>query len=99
MICRRQIEEARVVKRATEGQETPVSREQHKGTIAHRDPLSETNEKVMGSNGLAASGEDPSADAIDAERKARRERALRAQRQQAEEAAADSESEYETVSC
>lgn len=97
VIRRRQTEEAPVVIMAVEDRASPVSREQHKGAVAHRDPLSKTNGILVGSNGLAVSTEDSSADAIDAERQARRERALRAQRQQAEEAAADSESEYDTV--
>lgn len=91
---RRQIQEAQVVLRAAD-RETPVPRDLDRE--AQLDPLSDTNGNFVGSNGPAASGADESNDNIDKKRQVRRERALRAQRQQAEEEAAVSEAEYETV--
>lgn len=94
-MCRRHIQAAQVVKSAQ--QEHAVSRDHDNGADAQRDPLSESKGGHVSSQGLPASGADLSTDAVDAERQARRERALQAQREQADQAAADSESEYESV--
>lgn len=74
-----------------------VPRWQGRVADAQLDPLSESKSKLEGSHGLAPMGADLSADAVDAERQARRERALQAQREQDNQNVADSESEYESV--
>lgn len=88
--CRQPVEEAQVVQRADEANETaqPPSTD---GREAHPDPLSDSHPHAKQSSAPVD---------VTAERQARRERALKAQQEQeaAKVAAAEeSESEYETV--
>eukprot|EP00892_Ulva_mutabilis_P000568 jgi/Ulvmu1/10511/UM064_0049.1 len=92
---RRHIAEAQVVK-STDKPEHLVSRDNGRGANAQLDPLSESNGSLAAPQGLAASAADLSTDAVDAERQARRKRALQAQREQANQDAVESESEYES---
>lgn len=87
--CRRPVEEAQVVHRANETAK-PAQQPSADGNEAHLDPLSDSHPQVK----QQAVPVD-----VTAERRARRERALKAQQEQdaAKAAAEESESEYETV--